>query len=54
MKAAPYLLCLPALVLFAGVVLVPLGMTVLLSFHDWGPGTKGIEPVFILRTGRRC
>ena len=48
MKAAPYLLCLPALVLFAGVVIVPLAMTVLLSFHDWGQ-YKGIEPVFILK-----
>ena len=48
MKAAPYLLCVPALVLFAGVVIVPLGMTVLLSFHDWGQ-YKGIEPVFILK-----
>lgn len=48
MKAAPYLLCVPALVLFAGVVIVPLAMTVLLSFHDWGQ-YKGIEPVFILK-----
>ncbi len=29
-------------------VLVPLAMTVLLSFHDWGQ-YKGIEPVFILK-----
>ena len=36
MKATPYLMSLPALVLFAGVVIVPLAMTVLLSFHDWG------------------
>ena len=48
MRSAPYLLCLPALVLFAGVVIVPLAMTVLLSFHDWGQ-YKGIEPVFILK-----
>src|SRR5579864_9049940 len=48
MKSAPYLLSLPALVLFAIVVIVPLGMTVTLSFHDWGQ-YKGIEPVFILK-----
>ena len=35
--------------LFVGVlVIVPLAMTVLLSFHDWGQ-YKGIEPVFILK-----
>jgi putative spermidine/putrescine transport system permease protein len=47
----PYLLSLPALLLFAVVVIVPLGMTVLLSFHDWGQ-YKGIEPVFILKNWR--
>src|SRR5258707_12197913 len=51
MKSAPYLLSLPALLLFAVVVIVPLGMTVLLSFHDWGQ-YKGIEPVFILKNWR--
>ena len=51
MKPAPYLLSLPALLLFAVVVIVPLGMTVLLSFHDWGQ-YKGIEPVFILKNWR--
>jgi len=50
-KAAPYLLSLPALMLFAGVVVVPLVMTVALSFHDWGQ-YKGIEPVFILKNWR--
>ena len=50
-RAAPYLLSLPALLLFAGVVIVPLVMTVLLSFHDWGQ-YKGIEPVFILKNWR--
>jgi len=30
------------------VVVIPLAMTVLLSFHDWGQ-YKGIEPVFILK-----
>src|SRR5215208_4576960 len=43
-----YLLSLPALLLFAGVVVVPLVMTVVLTFHDWGQ-YKGIEPVFILK-----
>ena len=33
------------------IVLVPLVMTVLLSFHDWGQ-YKGIEPVFILKNWR--
>ena len=41
-------LALPALMLFTGVVVIPLAMTVLLSFHDWGQ-YKGIEPVFILK-----
>ena len=31
-----WLLSLPALVFFALIVVVPLLMTVLLSFHDWG------------------
>ena len=48
MKSTPYLLALPALLLFAVIVVVPLGMTVALSFHDWGQ-YKGIEPVFILK-----
>jgi putative spermidine/putrescine transport system permease protein len=30
------------------VLLIPLAMTVMLSFHDWGQ-YKGIEPVFILK-----
>jgi putative spermidine/putrescine transport system permease protein len=47
-QRAPWLLLLPALMLFAAVVLVPLAMTVLLSFHDWGQ-YKGIEPVLILK-----
>ncbi|WP_257170393.1 ABC transporter permease [Bradyrhizobium sp. SRS-191] len=41
-------LALPALMLFIGVVVIPLAMTVMLSFHDWGQ-YKGIEPVFILK-----
>ena len=51
MRAAPYLLSLPALLLFAAVVVVPLVMTVLLSFHDWGQ-YKGIEPVITLKNWR--
>lgn len=48
---APYLLSAPALLLFIGVVLIPIAMTVLLTFHDWGQ-YKGIEPVFILKNWR--
>lgn len=46
-----YVLASPALLLFVGVVLAPLLMTVLLSFHDWGQ-YKGIETVFILKNWR--
>ncbi|HRD77528.1 MAG TPA: ABC transporter permease [Hyphomicrobiaceae bacterium] len=49
--ARPYLLAAPGLLLFVGVVLIPLAMTVLLSFHDWGQ-TKGVEPVLILKNWR--
>ena len=45
---APFALALPALMLFVGVVVIPIVMTVMLSFHDWGQ-YKGIEPVFILK-----
>jgi putative spermidine/putrescine transport system permease protein len=45
---AAFALALPALMLFVGVVVIPLAMTVMLSFHDWGQ-YKGIEPVFILK-----
>src|SRR6478609_5255206 len=44
----PWLLAGPALLLFAGTVLVPIVMTVLLSFHDWGQ-YKGIETVITLK-----
>lgn len=47
----PYWLSLPALLLFGLIVAVPLVMTVLLSFHDWGQ-YKGIERVFILKNWR--
>jgi putative spermidine/putrescine transport system permease protein len=45
---APWALTLPALMLFVGVLVIPLVMTLMLSFHDWGQ-YKGIEPVFILK-----
>jgi len=51
MTGVPYLLSLPALLLFGLVVIVPLGMTVALTFHDWGQ-YKGIDPVFILKNWR--
>ena len=47
----PWALTVPALMLFVGVLLIPLAMTVLLSFHDWGQ-YKGIEPVLILKNWR--
>ncbi|HSZ96041.1 MAG TPA: ABC transporter permease, partial [Bradyrhizobium sp.] len=48
---APWALAAPALMLFVGVLVIPLAMTVMLSFHDWGQ-YKGIEPVFILKNWR--
>jgi putative spermidine/putrescine transport system permease protein len=47
----PWALAAPALMLFVGVLVIPLAMTVMLSFHDWGQ-YKGIEPVFILKNWR--
>jgi len=44
----PWLLAGPALLLFVGIVLVPIVMTVLLSFHDWGQ-YKGIDTVITLK-----
>jgi putative spermidine/putrescine transport system permease protein len=46
-----WLLSLPALAIFVAVVVVPLAMTVLLSFYDWGQ-YKGIEPVLVLKNWR--
>ncbi len=46
-----YLLAGPALLLFLAVVLVPLAMTLVLSFNDWGQ-YKGIENVVILKNWR--
>jgi putative spermidine/putrescine transport system permease protein len=48
---AAWTLALPALMLFTGVVVIPLAMTLMLSFHDWGQ-YNGIEPVFILKNWR--
>jgi len=50
-RALPFLLSAPALLLFVGVVLAPLAMTVVLSFHDWSM-TRGIIPVFTLKNWR--
>src|SRR5205807_7134689 len=47
----PWLLAGPALLLFVGIVLVPIAMTVLLSFHDWGQ-YKGIDPIITLKNWR--
>jgi putative spermidine/putrescine transport system permease protein len=42
-KSGPLLIA-PAALLFVGIVLVPLAMTAILSFNEWGQYT-GIEPV---------
>jgi putative spermidine/putrescine transport system permease protein len=47
----PWLLSAPALLLFGIVVVVPLAMTVVLSFHDFST-LGGIKPVFILKNWR--
>jgi putative spermidine/putrescine transport system permease protein len=47
----PWLLAGPALLLFVGIVLVPIAMIVLLSLHDWGP-YKGIQTVITLKNWR--
>lgn len=48
---APWLLTGPALLLFIAIVLVPIVMTGLLSFYDWGP-YKGIETIITLKNWR--
>jgi putative spermidine/putrescine transport system permease protein len=50
-RATPWLLVGPALMLFVAVVLIPIAMTVLLSFHRWGQFT-GIETVIVLDNWR--
>ncbi|MFA6964408.1 ABC transporter permease [Bosea sp. (in: a-proteobacteria)] len=47
-RNAPFLLTGPALLVFLGLVIIPLGMTVLLSFYDWGQ-YEGIVPEFTLK-----
>ncbi|CAN7544794.1 ABC transporter permease [Bosea sp. LjRoot9] len=47
-RATPYWLTGPALLVFLGLVVIPLAMTVLLSFYDWGQ-YKGIVPEFTLK-----
>jgi putative spermidine/putrescine transport system permease protein len=47
-RALPYLLSAPALLLFVGVVLIPIVMTVVLSFNDWSM-TRGIIPELTLK-----
>ena len=51
MKARPYLLSAPMLAVFLALVLIPIGMTVLLSFYDWGQ-YKGIVEEFTLKNWR--
>ncbi|MBS0243801.1 MAG: ABC transporter permease [Proteobacteria bacterium] len=50
-ERTPYLLSAPAIALFASIVVVPLAMTMLLSFHDFSQ-YKGIERVLILKNWR--
>jgi putative spermidine/putrescine transport system permease protein len=47
-RLAPYLLTGPALLLCLGLLIAPLGSTVLLSFYDWGQ-YKGIVEEFTLK-----
>jgi len=47
-RPLPYLLSAPALLLFVGVVLIPIAMTVVLSFNDWSM-TRGIIPEFTFK-----
>lgn len=47
-RLTPYLLGAPALLLFATIVVVPIAMTAILSFHDFNT-LKGIQPVFELK-----
>ncbi|WP_235964776.1 ABC transporter permease [Caenimonas soli] len=47
--AAPWLLASPALLLFIGLLLVPLALTVLLSFHAFD-GARGVLPDYTWRS----
>ncbi len=51
MTAKPYWLSAPMLVVFIALVVTPIGMTVLLSFYDWGQ-YKGIVPELTLKNWR--
>ena len=48
---APYAMTAPAVALFAAIVVVPLAMTVLLSFHTFS-STAGIQTVFVAKNWR--
>ena len=50
-RATPYWMTGPALAVFLGLVIIPLGMTVLLAFYDWGQ-YKGIVAEFTLKNFR--
>ena len=50
-RLTPWFLSAPALALFAAIVVTPLAMTVLLSFHDFST-VRGIEPVLIAKNWR--
>ncbi|MBN9451211.1 MAG: ABC transporter permease [Bosea sp.] len=50
-RATPYWLTGPTLAVFLGLVIIPLGMTVLLAFYDWGQ-YKGIVAEFTLKNFR--
>lgn len=48
---APFVMVTPAFLLFVGIVLIPIAMTFILSFHTWSQ-YKGIQPVFVLNNWR--
>ncbi len=50
-RTTPYWLTGPALAVFLALVIIPLGMTVLLAFYDWGQ-YKGIVAEFTLKNFR--
>jgi len=50
-RATPYGMTGPALAVFLALVIIPLGMTVLLAFYDWGQ-YKGIVAEFTLKNFR--
>lgn len=50
-RTTPYWLTSPALAVFLAFVIIPLGMTVLLAFYDWGQ-YKGIVAEFTLKNFR--